>query len=55
MKGLGKFIEFEKVLGDESEREAGRLELETLRKYFQIPDEDLMASSYSDLVETDRS
>src|SRR5436190_5008727 len=55
VKGLGKFIEFEKVLGDESEREAGRLELETLRKYFQIPDEDLMASSYSDLVETDRS
>ena len=55
VKGLGKFIEFEKVLGDESEREAGRLELETLREYFQIPDEDLMASSYSDLVETDRS
>ena len=51
VKGLGKFIEFEKVLGDDSEREAARAELETLRRYFQIPDEDVMASSYSDLVE----
>lgn len=48
--GLGKFIEFEKVLEDESEREAGQTQLESLRRYFQIPDEDLMASSYSDLV-----
>jgi len=48
--GLGKFVEFEKVLGDESEREAGRIHLESLRRYFQIPDEDLMASSYSDFV-----
>ena len=51
VEGLGKFIEFEKVLGDESEREAGRQELENLRRYFQIPDEDVMASSYSDLVD----
>ncbi len=55
VKGLGKFIEFEKVLGDESEREPGRQELEALRRYFQIPDEDLMASSYSDLVEVGRT
>ena len=55
VKGLGKFIEFEKVLGDESERETGRQELESLRRYFQIPDEDVMASSYSDLVEPGRS
>jgi len=55
VKGLGKFIEFEKVLVDESERDAGHKELETLRRYFQIPDEDLMASSYSDLVESGRA
>ena len=48
--GLGKFIEFEKVLADPSERDEGRRELEALRRYLQIPDEDLMASSYSDLV-----
>ncbi len=48
--GLGRFIEFEKVLGDPSEAEACRRDLEALRRYLQIPDEDLMASSYSDLV-----
>lgn len=51
VEGLGRFIEFEKVLENESEREAARMELEGLRTYFQIPTEDLMASSYSDLVE----
>ncbi|MEK6838757.1 MAG: class IV adenylate cyclase [Candidatus Thermoplasmatota archaeon] len=49
--GLGKFIEFEKVLKNESEGETARKELDTIRGYFQIPNEDLMASSYSDLVE----
>ena len=53
VRGLGKFIEFEKVLGNESEREEGRKHLESLRAYFQIPDEDLMAASYSDFFETD--
>jgi len=48
--GLGKFIEFEKVLGGESEREAAARELEGMRSYFQITNEDLIASSYSDLV-----
>ncbi len=50
VRGLGKFIEFEKVLASESEREEGRKQLESLRSYFQIPQEDLMASSYSDLL-----
>jgi adenylate cyclase, class 2 len=50
--GLGKFLEFEKILGDESDREEGQKQLEALRRYFQIPDEDLMASSYSDLLES---
>lgn len=53
--GLGRFVEFEKVLADASEAEAGRSELETLRRYFQVPDEDLMASSYSDLVAPGRA
>jgi predicted adenylyl cyclase CyaB len=50
--GLGKFVEFEKVLADESERDVARTQLESMRRYFQIPDEDLMASSYSDFFET---
>ena len=49
--GLGKFLEFEKVLADESERDEGEQQLESLRRYFEIPDEDLMASSYSDFLE----
>ncbi|TLZ70216.1 MAG: CYTH domain-containing protein [Methanobacteriota archaeon] len=54
VRGLGRFVEFEKVLKDESEREEGGRDLEALRAYLQIPPEDLMASSYSDLVETQR-
>ncbi|HYT17273.1 MAG TPA: class IV adenylate cyclase [Thermoplasmata archaeon] len=50
--GLGKFLEFEKILSDESEQEEGQKQLETLRLYFQIHEEDLMASSYSDLLES---
>ncbi len=48
--GLGRFIEFEKVVSGEAEETAGRRQLESLTAYFQIPSEDLMASSYSDLV-----
>ena len=51
--GLGKFLELEKVLADEAERGEARKQLESLRAYFQIPDEDLMASSYSDFFESD--
>jgi len=50
--GLGRFLEFEKILSDESERQEGQKQLEALRRYFQIPEEDLMASSYSDLLES---
>jgi len=52
VEGLGKFVEFEKVLADESEREAGVKQLESLRAYLQIADEDLMSSSYSDFFES---
>ena len=51
VEGLGRFVEFEKILTDESEREAGVNQLETLRRYLQIADEDLMSSSYSDFFE----
>ncbi|HKW43526.1 MAG TPA: class IV adenylate cyclase [Thermoplasmata archaeon] len=52
VKGLGKFLEFEKVLSSESERDDAVMRLDSLRLYFQIADEDLMASSYSDLLES---
>lgn len=52
VRGLGKFLEFEKTLATETERDEGRRHLESLRAYFQIPDEDVMASSYSDFFET---
>lgn len=51
VRGLGKFLEFEKVLAGGAEREEGRKHLEALRAYFQVPDEDLMSSSYSDFFE----
>jgi predicted adenylyl cyclase CyaB len=51
VRGLGKFLEFERVLEDSSEAEEARKRLESLRAYFQIPEEDLMTSSYSDLLE----
>ena len=50
VQGLGKFIEFEKVVSGEPESAAGRAQLESLVRYFQIDPEDLMASSYSDLL-----
>ena len=50
--GLGRFIEFEKSVSGDAERAAGRAQLESLAHYFQIDPEDLMASSYSDLVGT---
>jgi adenylate cyclase class IV len=50
--GLGKFIEFEKAVSGDAERQAGRAQLEALGRYFQIDPDDLMASSYSDLLGT---
>ncbi len=50
VEGLGKFIEFEKTVSGEAEEKAGREQLESLTRYFQIAPEDLMASSYSDLL-----
>ncbi len=50
VQDLGKFLEFEKVVSGDAEEAAGRAQLESLRRYFQIEPEDLMASSYSDLL-----
>lgn len=52
VRGLGNFLEFEKVIADPTETEEGRTHLESLRAYFQIPDDDLMTSSYSDFFES---
>jgi len=51
VRALGKFIEFEKVVSGDRERASGRAQLESLAAYFQIDPEDVMASSYSDLLE----
>ena len=53
VSGLGKYLEFEKIFADESERDEARKLLESLRLYFQIPEDDLMASSYSDFLESE--
>ena len=50
VEGLGRFIEFEKIVSGEAESAAGRAQLDSLVRYFQIDPEDLMASSYSDLL-----
>lgn len=48
---LGRFLEFELAVEDSAEAvEAGRTKLAALQKRFGIPDEDLVASSYSDLL-----
>lgn len=49
--GLGRFLEFELAVEDTPEGiEAGRARLAAMRATFAIPDEDLVASSYSDLL-----
>ena len=51
VEGLGRFLEFELAVEDSPEGiEAGRTELAAMRARFGIPDEDLVASSYSDLL-----
>jgi len=49
--GLGRFLEFEKVVDGPRGIEEGRRQLEDLAAYFQVAPEDVMASSYSDLLE----
>jgi adenylate cyclase len=48
--GLGDFIEFEYVVGEDAPEDEGHMVLAELRERFGINDEDLIAGSYSDLV-----
>ena len=51
VEGLGRFLEFELAVEDTpSAIEEGRARLAALRMRFEIPEEDLVASSYSDLL-----
>ena len=51
VEGLGRFLEFELAVEDSAEGiQAGRATLAALREKFGIPEEDLVASSYSDLL-----
>jgi len=51
VEGLGRFLEFELAVGDAPEAaEEGKAKLAALRARLGIPDEDLVASSYSDLL-----
>jgi len=51
VESLGRFLEFELAVEDSPDGiEAGRSRLAAMRATFAIPDEDLVASSYSDLL-----
>lgn len=51
VEGLGRFLEFELAVDDTPDRiEKGRAQLAAMRRQFEIPDENLVASSYSDLL-----
>ncbi|HKZ63925.1 MAG TPA: class IV adenylate cyclase [Thermoplasmata archaeon] len=51
VEGLGRFLEFEMAVEDAAEAiERGHANLAAMRRLFDIPDEDLVASSYSDLL-----
>jgi predicted adenylyl cyclase CyaB len=51
---LGTFIEFEAVLDNGVDAEAGRLQVAWLRDQFAIADADLVRNSYSDMLLADR-
>jgi len=48
--GLGSFLEFEAVLGWGIDEQAGRAQVEFLRKEFGIAPDDLVSGSYADLL-----
>ena len=51
VEGLGRFLEFEMALENAADAiERGHATLAAMRRLFDIPDEDLVASSYSDLL-----
>jgi ribonuclease HI len=50
VKGLGRFIEFEAVVGEKHPEEACRESIRRLMRRFQIKKEDLLPASYSDMI-----
>lgn len=50
VEGLGDFIEFEAVLSADRGGKWGRGQISSLRRAFEIPDEDLLTSSYQDMI-----
>jgi predicted adenylyl cyclase CyaB len=49
--GLGSFIEFEAVVGGEIDDDAGRAQVAWLQQQFGIESGDLLARSYSDMLD----
>ena len=49
--GLGRFLEFEAVLGPETDETAGRALLDSLMRHFAISPADLLANSYGEMVQ----
>jgi homotetrameric cytidine deaminase len=50
VEGLGTYLELEAVAPEDSDLSAEQAKIATLRKTLEIDDEDLIASSYSDLL-----
>jgi predicted adenylyl cyclase CyaB len=50
VRGLGDFVEFEVVLGEGIDEEAGRAQAEALMRAFGLRQGDLIAASYADLM-----
>lgn len=50
VQGLGTFMEFEAVVSERFDEAASKSNLEEIRGLLQIPDSDLIAVSYSDLL-----
>lgn len=48
--GLGRFLEFEAVLGPEVDEAAGRAMVDSLSRHFAIAPGDLLANSYGEMV-----
>ena len=51
VEGLGAFVELEVVLADDESEEAGRREAQELLDALAIPERDLVADAYIDLLE----
>ena len=49
VRGLGNFLEFEAVLDDPEQQEAGQSLVRFLLQEFEIPTGDLLANSYADM------